>query len=179
MAGMGQREGLELWDMMQHSRTWDALWFAFFARLAKADNFVRPSSPARSLQLWPCQPSSSTNCISHLHAACKPRPCQTLLVNKVHVPVHAMHQTSSLIVDSDQFASRVAAVDRCASQCRGALTGPRTCGHCARMPCGASQCRQAAALAASACSCRTICLKACRLGPSTATPAASLGWRRY
>lgn len=42
------QRALQLWGSMQQQLTWDHLWLAFFARLAKADTFVRfsPSLPS-------------------------------------------------------------------------------------------------------------------------------------
>jgi hypothetical protein len=51
------QRALQLWGMMQQQRTWDHLWIAFFARLAKADSFVRSLVPLSLTMLHHIAPS--------------------------------------------------------------------------------------------------------------------------
>ena len=39
------QRGMDLWGAMRHQHSWNRLWIAFFARLAKWDRYVRPGCP--------------------------------------------------------------------------------------------------------------------------------------
>jgi hypothetical protein len=68
---------LELWDLMQTQCTWDSLWFAFFARLAKADVFVRSCAPALDAEVGrQCQKATLHTACKRQRSICLPAQCK-------------------------------------------------------------------------------------------------------